>query len=92
MPEWVGLLGYPRGIVVGLEALAYRQWLKRRRGAGAAEADEGNEVEEASAVPTTMRPMEIEINLKHLFNKKLCINNIMYLLIIFGYSLVKFQI
>ena len=33
---------------------------KRRKGTGTAEVDEGNEVEEASAVTTTMRPMEEE--------------------------------
>ena len=32
-------------------------WAKRWRGAGAAEADEGDNEEEASAEQTTMRPM-----------------------------------
>ena len=37
------------------------QWVsKRRRRAGAAEADEGDNEAEASAVRTTMRPMEKE--------------------------------
>ncbi len=45
--------------------MACRRWLngsgcKRKRRAGAAEADEGDDKGEASAVQTTMRPIEEE--------------------------------